>query len=293
MGMEETVQAANASLPAHNRRDVEASWQRCMEAGMEPGDDPDAQRVGGEELKALYVEDARVRGLALAEMRILDEHLRQHGFTLTLANAGSVILDRFPGWTGRSVRRDADELAPGNRWHEAARGTNAVGTAAHSKRPIVVVGKDHFLRTYANLICIAMPVFNPSGDLAAVLDATRHGGLGPRELNYVLGLMHMSAEHVETELFKEQHQSSLVVQMIPMSRGAGGGTAALAFDEGGRLETVSRGAASSLQDLDVRAGLEFGDIFRTDFRSLRRRIDWPVDFLDLEDLRGRRYQATV
>jgi transcriptional regulator of acetoin/glycerol metabolism len=64
------------------------------------------------------------------------------------------------------------KLIAGANWSEAARGTNAIGTAASANRPIEVHGHAHFGRSYHELVCYAAPIRGVDGQVLAVLDAT-------------------------------------------------------------------------------------------------------------------------
>lgn len=284
------------SILTRNKQEIENSWQRCAAAGMERGDRPKDSRITKERLRASYFKENRcLCGLAIAEMRTLYKYLGNLSFVLTFANIDGVILDRIPG--KNMVASDADDLAPGNCWCEMSRGTNAVGTAAYSKQTTIVLGGDHFLRDYHDLICIAKPVYDDTGETAAILDATAQGRQGQMdfsELAYVLGLMHMSADHIETELFKERHSALMVIQVNAMLASPVGSTNAIfAFDSAGRLVNANRTAFGAFEAQGLQTGVPFEQIFRHDFTSLSRYIESSVDFKCLEDHQGCHYYATV
>lgn len=273
--------------------DLKASWQRCQQAGLKHSDYPEIKTVRDDELRHLQVEQARVRALAITEMRLLYRQLQHRGFALAFANHECVILDRLPGMRESYSSQRSDELAPGNCWPEGCRGTNALGTAAQTLRPTVVVNREHFLRAYWNLVCIAIPLFNPEGRLAGVLDTTVHGKLSRQAMAHVLGLMRMSVDHVESALFKEEHRHNIVLQIDPVTPGPEQGTIALAFDEKGYLETANRAAETAFRRLGIQMGTHFDELFRNDFRSLQRRAQWPVDFTQLSGHGGHTFAATV
>jgi transcriptional regulator of acetoin/glycerol metabolism len=63
-------------------------------------------------------------------------------------------------------------LVPGADWSEAARGTNAIGTAIAERTSVAVIGRAHYERRNGALFCYASPVFDAGGDLVAVLDVS-------------------------------------------------------------------------------------------------------------------------
>lgn len=285
------------SLLAQNKQDLEQSWQRCTDAGMDPGDIPECIRITNEELQSYCGQEGRsVRGLARAELLNLYKNLGKRSVTLTFASVQGVILDQLPNRGAPAGYQGSSDLAPGNCWYEMSRGTNAVGTSASTKRTTVVLGGDHFLRTYYGLICIAKPVFGANGGIAGIIDVTLHGRDGQMdigELGYILGLMHMSADHIETELFKQQHRGALVIQTNFGVTVASDGNAAFAFDETGRLENASRAAFDAIGDFDIDRGVRFEDIFRADFDRLYSGGESLVDFAQIEDCNGRYLYVTV
>ncbi|XLM22314.1 GAF domain-containing protein, partial [Chromobacterium piscinae] len=61
-------------------------------------------------------------------------------------------------------------LAPGMDWSEAARGTNAIGTALAAADSILVRGAEHYLERNRALSCAASPLLGPQGQMLGVLD---------------------------------------------------------------------------------------------------------------------------
>src|SRR5205807_1868331 len=65
------------------------------------------------------------------------------------------------------------ELQPGRQWTEDAAGTNAIGTALADRRPVQLLGAEHYCRGWQTLTCTAAPVRDPESlDVIGVLDIT-------------------------------------------------------------------------------------------------------------------------
>ena len=60
-------------------------------------------------------------------------------------------------------------LATGASWHEAHRGTNAIGTALAEASPVEIHGAEHFLERNGFLTCAAAPIMSATGNLLGVL----------------------------------------------------------------------------------------------------------------------------
>jgi transcriptional regulator of acetoin/glycerol metabolism len=99
------------------------------------------------------------------------EDLAQRGYVLLVTDAEGVILASRGGggFTDRAARV---RLVEGARWHEANRGTNAIGTALASREAVTVVGRAHFEQVNHGLVCYAAPVVDALGETTMVLDIT-------------------------------------------------------------------------------------------------------------------------
>ncbi|MBX7195538.1 MAG: GAF domain-containing protein, partial [Sandaracinaceae bacterium] len=140
----------------------------------------------GASTEGLGTEERLVRGSALVERSeplealwqtspgLVDRALAHESlrdFALLIADPTGLVARSIGG--GRfAAQARALHLIEGATWSEAARGTNAIGTAIAEQRAVSVEGFAHFGRRYGNLVCYAAPVHDPSGALVAVLDAT-------------------------------------------------------------------------------------------------------------------------
>ncbi|TVM16916.1 sigma-54-dependent Fis family transcriptional regulator [Oceanidesulfovibrio indonesiensis] len=70
------------------------------------------------------------------------------------------------------VLRQADKLnfGPGANWAEESVGTNAIGTALATGRPMQVFGEEHFCLSHHSWSCTAAPVLDPHGNVWGCFD---------------------------------------------------------------------------------------------------------------------------
>eukprot|EP01022_Parablepharisma_sp_SALTPOND_P018110 TRINITY_DN2940_c5_g1_i1.p1 TRINITY_DN2940_c5_g1~~TRINITY_DN2940_c5_g1_i1.p1 ORF type:complete len:1297 (+),score=255.34 TRINITY_DN2940_c5_g1_i1:17584-21474(+) len=70
------------------------------------------------------------------------------------------------------ILRQADKLnfGPGANWAEESVGTNAIGTALFTGRPMQVFGEEHFCRSHHKWSCTAAPIFDPHGNIWGCFD---------------------------------------------------------------------------------------------------------------------------
>jgi sigma-54 dependent transcriptional regulator, acetoin dehydrogenase operon transcriptional activator AcoR len=88
-------------------------------------------------------------------------------------------------------------LRVGGTWSESASGTNGMGTCLAAGGPVSVRLEDHFYSQFAQLTCSAVPVYDPAGEVAAVLDVTSRSSLMQQHLLVLLG---MTARMIENRL---------------------------------------------------------------------------------------------
>lgn len=68
--------------------------------------------------------------------------------------------------------RQADKLnfGPGANWAEASVGTNAIGTALATGKPMQVFGEEHFCQSHHAWSCTAAPILDPRGEIWGCFD---------------------------------------------------------------------------------------------------------------------------
>ncbi|MBB6250857.1 sigma-54-dependent Fis family transcriptional regulator [Nitrospirillum iridis] len=145
------------------------SWRRCADRGLRADRPAHQDPLSRADLAALRERHNTLMRLATPELDTLHQAMRDLGGMVLLTNDRGLILDaRGEGGFVRRARRVS--LQPGAGWGEDDEGTNAVGTALAERTLIQVRGPEHYLTDNAFLICTAMPVMDPYGTLAGVID---------------------------------------------------------------------------------------------------------------------------
>jgi transcriptional regulator of acetoin/glycerol metabolism len=96
-------------------------------------------------------------------------------------------------------------LRVGGMWSEAEAGTNGMGTCLAAAGPVSVRREDHFYSQFTQLTCSAVPVYDPSGDITAVLDVTSSSSLMQQHLLVLLG---MTARMIENRLIDARYRNA-------------------------------------------------------------------------------------
>ncbi len=190
------------------RKEIEASWRRSLEHGLDCTGEGGPWREERADLGALLSGNRLLLDAVVPELNHLRLHQGQDALiTLTDANATVLLIE---GAACERLRRSGLEgVAPGACWSEAACGTNALGTALVERRAIQIDYGEHFLDRLVHFSCTSTPIANPHGHLLGVLDLTREGPLvSPRES---LSLLSMAASQIESRLFVASYPKQVVL----------------------------------------------------------------------------------
>ena len=247
--------------------EIAASWTRCLEHGLDPGQPPQINQVEDAALRRARDGAGVLRPLVLAEMETLYDQISGSNFMIAFALPNGIILDTIADRTFNPMARTTN-IQPGGLWSELGCGTNALGSAAATQRAITVHGGEHFFSRYGKLTCTAAPVFAPNGIVAGVLDAS--SDCSSRQ-QHTRALVTMAATQIENGLFREHHRGAILVAfhnrveyLHTLSAGL------MALDAEGTVLNMNLRARLFLQGLPTSAGGRFRDIFCTGF----------VDFID-------------
>lgn len=180
------------------RSPVAASWQRSLDAGVDPS--------GGH--LAAVVEDRgeasahwQAHSLAAAAPLIRDclafiagecNHL------IVMSDAAGTLLALEGDARVRSLAADAMNFTEGALWSESSAGTNAIGTALAADHAVQIFATEHFVEPVQAWTCSAAPVHDPeTGEVIGVIDLT---GLEKHVHPHSLAIVMTTARAVESHL---------------------------------------------------------------------------------------------
>ncbi|MBX9794002.1 MAG: GAF domain-containing protein, partial [Burkholderiaceae bacterium] len=149
---------------------VTRSWGRCVhDYRLHPDRPHEPTVVARSALQERRERIGDVIECARHEMSTLFEQLADAEAAVVLTDTDGVIVHMV---AAPAFAADVAPLGlrPGAVWSETAAGTNGMGTCLASASPVAVQREDHFYTQFTQLTCSAVPVFDPSGELAAVLD---------------------------------------------------------------------------------------------------------------------------
>jgi len=205
--------SSQASLPGWlaTMSNMGQSWQRCAERyRLNP--------TGRQVTENLTARELREQNQPLEEFLQLFDHeldfvqsvLAGQVHCVNLSNPAGILLKH------RNVEQDETLAAEsaGSIWSESVTGTNGVGTCAVEKRPVVVVGEDHFLKSFSNLTCVSAPIHASSDEMLAILNVTLLNPAPSLEaLAMLAGLVQRMALRIENDIFCSTFRDSTLVRM--------------------------------------------------------------------------------
>jgi transcriptional regulator of acetoin/glycerol metabolism len=250
---------------------VAQSWSRCLnEYRLDPAKACEPAFVARVELEERRARRADVIACARYEMTTLYQQLADAEAAVVLTDTDGVIVHMV------SSPEFAAEVGPlglrvGGMWSETAAGTNGMGTCLAAAGPVSVRREDHFFNQFTQLTCSAVPVYDPSGEIAAVLDVTSRSSLMQQHLLVLLG---MTARMIENRLIDARYRNAHPLHfhsrpefVYTLHEGK------LAVGDDGRILAANRSALFQLglQSMEDIRSHRIEDLFQTSLEDMLQR----------------------
>ena len=250
---------------------VMRSWGRCLnEYRLHPDKLRDPTVLARVALEERQMRCADVIDCARYEMTTLYQQLADSDSAVVLTDTHGVIVHMV------SSPEFAAEVGPlglraGGIWSETEAGTNGMGTCLAAASPVSVRREDHFFTQFTQLTCSAVPVFDPAGDIVAVLDVSSRSSLMQQHLLVLLG---MTARMIENRLIDQRfrtahplHFHSRPEFVYTLHEGK------LAVGDDGRILAANRSALFQLgvQSMDEIRTRHIEDLFQTSLADMLQR----------------------
>ncbi|MFV3382759.1 MULTISPECIES: sigma-54-dependent Fis family transcriptional regulator [Pseudomonas] len=249
-----TVANGQASGPGSDPS-IARSWLRCLEDyHLDP-----AQAHAPVVLEHGRLLESRERlhqvlQIADTEMNSLHQQLSGAGHAVLLTDARGVILNCVTAPTERRIFERAG-LWLGADWSEAREGTNGIGTCLVERQALTIHQGEHFRGRHTGLTCSASPVFDPHGELLAVLDVSSARPEVSRQSQFhTMALVNLSAKMIESCYFLRHFEHQWLLRFHLQAESVGLFSEGLvAFDGDGRICAVNQSALNLLGT--IRAGM--------------------------------------
>ncbi|KOC89296.1 sigma-54-dependent Fis family transcriptional regulator [Winslowiella iniecta] len=265
----------------HYDPQIRDSWRRCVELyGFEPGRMQQARILTARELNDHRQPLDEFRHIAQQGLAQLYQQIAPAGYMALLTDAHGVAIDYCGDQQAEIPLRRAG-LFPGAQWSEASAGTCAVGTALATGKALTVHQTDHFDATHIPLTCSAVPLFDPTGPLLAIVDISALHSPQPKNNQHLaLQIAQIAARQIENAWFSHRHRQDWILRLSePDLCLAADSEFLLAFNDSGQLvghnhraqrmlETELGLSALALHSLSPLRGQRFAQIFQQSFEQL-------------------------
>ncbi len=262
------------------------SHERCRYLGLKTFESCDYSALLAADIRIAVERNASLISQTEAVLTMLDKFVADFGSMIVLTDQTGTILRTHCHGT---FLENADKVAlrPGVSWSESSKGTNAIGTALILESSIYVQGAEHFFQSNHFLSCAAAPIFDHSGNVIGILDAS-----GDKRVfhPHSLALVEMCARTIENNWFLDRFRQNLQLHFHPVVELVGTiEEGIVAMGEDGQILGVNRAgrkilavSVSTLRVKGVRSlfGMSFGELME------KLRCGTPMPF-KLEQANGK------
>ena len=189
------------------RAEIDASWRRSLSHGVHFNAKHELALESNASLDVLLASNRLLIDAAIPAIDYLAERQGKEGLII-LANSDATIL-AVEGRADRLKGSGLQDITLGACWSEAARGTNALGTALVEARPTMIDCGEHYLDRLTDFSCTSVPIYCPQGDILGVLDLTREGPLG--RAHDSTALLAMAVSQIESRVFNASYPDQIVL----------------------------------------------------------------------------------
>lgn len=246
-----------------HQHDIEASWERCRQYGLDPSSAPPLERRLDNELTDDHHFLVETTGKEI--LPHYENILTNSQCMIMLADSQGQMIKSWGDQRFLNKQQRAS-LATGTLWGEQFNGTNAIGTAMAVGRAVQVQKDEHYLKSNRFMVGSASPIFNTNNDLLGVLDVSSDTYL-PHA--HTLGMVKIMSQSIENRLIiKMFSQENFVLTFNTNidnidSQWAG----LLVFNEDGTILSANKRAELLLgHDLAL---LNINDLFDCPLRELK------------------------
>jgi transcriptional regulator of acetoin/glycerol metabolism len=193
------------------------SWHRSLAAGLAPAGRAATDHASSGSLRQALANSHALLAHSRPVMEYVFEQVRHSQSVVVLADPHGMLMHTLGdvSFVGRAERV---ALTSGASWHEAHRGTNAIGTALAECSAVEIHGSEHFLERNGFLTCAASPILSATGELMGVLDISgdhRHGH------GHTLGLASTAARMIENRLMVATCKRNIRLHLHTQPEGIG------------------------------------------------------------------------
>ncbi len=234
------------------------SWERSLGHGLRTRDERVLTPVSRQTTQSVTERNRRLVACALPEMEKLRAAMTRGSWGIVCTDPDGLVVQALCG-TGSAFGNMGQIFQIGRSIREADIGTNGLGCALIERQPIVIRAAEHFLDEVRPFACASVPLFDPAGELAGILDATRYCDGSPITVLEPLAIAARAVENRMLDALEGALQLSFHTRGELLATPLAG---VMVFDADGRLLGANQTARQLLQLAPgLNAGVDFGQLF--------------------------------
>ena len=172
------------------------SWKRCKLAGVNPYSKRPISTLNNKEIKALLEGNKHLIEVSWPILKMIGEMIRGSGFRVDLVDKDGYFLKILSDMEILEESKKLGSVIGANR-SELVAGTNGIGIALSAGKSIQILGPEHYNIYHHNWTCSAAPIYEPSGNIAGVVNMSGNYRLLHK---HTLGMVVSIANAIESAL---------------------------------------------------------------------------------------------
>ncbi|SEC69593.1 sigma-54-dependent Fis family transcriptional regulator [Bradyrhizobium erythrophlei] len=213
---------------------IEKSWQRSARSGVDASCHGSNVIISPDDLDKLRLENEDLLGSSAGTCRRVVRALGDAATMVVITDRNGIVLDvdgdRRTIDSGHDIR-----LEVGAAWGETVTGTNGIGTALITGKPVHVHAAEHFGEGIKAWTCVGSPIRSPiDGSIIGIIDFS-----GPQAIfhRHNVALAVIAANHIELALSEKMRIERMRLLEVSLSRMPGTGSAdgVVVLDRFGRV----------------------------------------------------------
>ncbi|MBB4256573.1 transcriptional regulator of acetoin/glycerol metabolism [Bradyrhizobium sp. CIR3A] len=201
---------------------IEESWQRSIQSGVDARCKGSGLIASPDDLYELRLKNDDLLGSSAQTFRRVADVLGDAATMLVITDRNGVVLD--VGGDQRTIDAGHDiRLEVGADWGETVTGTNGIGTALVTGKPVHVHAAEHFSEGIKAWTCVGSPIRSPiDGSIIGIIDFS-----GPQAIfhRHNVALAVIAANHIELALSEKIRLERIMLLEASISRMPGMGSA--------------------------------------------------------------------
>lgn len=267
------------------RPEILDSWVRCRQAKVNPIDDRIHHQLDHASLQVMLRQNRNLTTIAKPFMDNLYRIVAGSGFVVVLTDVRGYIIEIL-GDNDTLINPMTVSFFQGASWSEEEAGTNAIGTALVTRKPIQVSGSEHYCRKHHCLTCSAAPILDEEGSVLGILDVS---GKSTAAHLHTLGMVVAAAEAIMAQLSirKKNNELSVINNRLTnifntMSDGV------ITIDNTGVISAmnpvVQKILGFGLNKFEAETGVQIASILGAKHTLIRKLLTYKESFADVEIL---------